>query len=450
MDTKNYESCLYNDIDGSLWDFFLTDDSLFYNIDAHGEFYESTMLMENVKLYDIAADKNGIYIVCLTANEELYFLTYKNNEWEEKIIKKSDRHSTIRNIHIYANNNTVHIFYNSIHDTTRRPTLNHFYNSNNKWVYNPVNTNSLSSMHNYFIDSYNNSDIIVFYYSLMQNKLSLHAVVFSHTNSSWSKDKRITSSEIGTNIANLFIDSKNLLHILYCYGEQVYWKKFSMDIYTPFIKLKSLNKSVLTENIPSRKYLLFEWNNRLWLTWEIENHICVHTNDNSHSWTIHQPLLDVESQVIKYICSPNEQYPYPKAFITYSVKINKQWLIVGKDDLPGIPNIPIISEQFQENEIVAETGQDDNPLQEDALAADTVMEDPSFGDNALIEESHVEQNPMIEDNTSNESIGTAFSTTSTDNLLDNDTCQFLQSESFTQKSKKHFEGFIERIRNIFH
>lgn len=363
-----------------LWNFYISNNSVFYKIIENDVPIRNVKLIDNVKNYDVTLDLDrNVHLVCVRNNEELCYLYHSKDSWKKRVFKESSSKSCIDFINIKNINKTIHIFYSYKNNTNKEMyKIFHLYTSDEKWKYAYLGSTIMSkNIRIYFIDYSEKGNLIIIYQSQTRNKSKIYARIFDHNNYTWSVKKELKFKKDSITIKNLFIDSENNLHYIYVDNRRVSYLKDNFNNFKNLLETYNLSNSITLGDNVNEDYVIFEINNMLWICWKIKDTLYyTYSEDFGESWCEKEKFESNDIFSIKYFSCNYTDMKILKSLTTFGINRNNKLYLLGSDvdffdtqepknniSLDGIEMteedcddeiIDAIAEDIDENEMVKE------------------------------------------------------------------------------------------------
>lgn len=333
---------------GELMNFYIKEKSIYYRKICDDMQIEDIKLIDKVKMYDVTLDsKDNIHLICVTDEGKLYYFIKSDIKLEKIILKKfGSKANSIDFISIAVINNIVHIFYSfkNILDNDILKII-HLCKKGLNWKINylqsvPLLENRLP----YLMDYASNGDIVLLFKMQNNSKLELYLRIYSHIYRKWENTIKINLSVNNINITNLFIDSKDNIHIIYeC-------KENTNSVYYSFENIKNLYKDnkwreyTLIKSEEPIMYKFFEVEEKLWIIWRTKDYIHYKSSaDYGKNWTENKIHTIDDITNIHYIGSKYKDISILKSIKTFGNINENSMYLVGLDK-----NIQICEENTTE------------------------------------------------------------------------------------------------------
>ncbi|MEJ8552907.1 hypothetical protein [Tepidibacter sp. Z1-5] len=391
----------YNLIDRKnegIWNFYIKDNSIYYKIINQDICKEETILIDNIKNYDINIDsENNIHLICVTYSGEFCYFTYSNNEWKKTIIEEYDPElNSIDYLDIIIIDKIIHVFY-SFRNVINKNLLNIIhYIYDDKWKVNYLEQISLSNntTNPYFVDYHPNGDIFL----LFKEEKETYLRIFNLSSRTWKESQKIKCSIDDADVINFFIDNKYNINLIYKNNATtIHAVNNSGDI----SNYDKWSKNILVEEIEDINFSIFEVDTKLYIIWRNEEFLyCKYSDDFGISW--------MKERKFKYdniysICYKGNEYKDTKLLEyinTFGNIKDNEISLVGIDD-----NIlfctEILEEPIEENENlesnrnnsydeqIIQKNDSEEYIKEDSL---TIVDDVNFFRSNIKEESVSQKN----------------------------------------------------------
>lgn len=279
------------------------DNHLVYDLYKGSHFLKSSTLSEKISMYSIDIDdKDSIHIVALNDVGDLIYYKSVEDQWSSQKIAWFDLSSNLYNqLEIKIINDELHLLYNYSNLINSNVwTIQHIiYNGKIKKKYNAIRylSKKYSKPFAFDVDSIGNIHLI--YQSNMQN-YQMHYGFYSPFANKWSyKNKKISQDNINSISPNIFVDSKDTIHLTWTEAENNYVCK-------KYIKMDSHGKNKYIWREMDLSFLpnldidststIFEQENDLKFAYESNNYIYpLYSKDFGKTWK----KIDDKKQSIK-------------------------------------------------------------------------------------------------------------------------------------------------------
>lgn len=337
MNSFNFESkTLLNKGNGQIWNFYISNHSIFYNItDENKDFTKKVKLIDDVKSHDITLDSaDNIHIACSKNDGSLCYLHHANGDWKKRVFKKSTSKSNIEFINILNIDMSIHIFYAFRTNNTNKPyKIFHMYNLDNEWKYEHLTSNVFAkNTRPYFVD-YNKKGHIFFLYKYRnQGKKKIHVRILDPQKNKWTITKDLKFKRDNIDIINLLIDSKDNIHFLYKYKNNLQYTNHPYKDFNRLLKVNVKNKSINLESKENVDYHIFENDNRLWISWNTREFLhYTSSEDYGKVWREKEYLESNETYKVKYVGLEYKGIGITKPLVTFGIDKNSEMYLLGMD-----------------------------------------------------------------------------------------------------------------------
>lgn len=314
---------------------------LIYDIYESSNLVESNILAQNIRIYSATIDfDDTIYVLALNNLGDLIYYRYFKEQWSSQIIAKFDISSNLYNqLEIFIHGDNLHILYNYSNLINSNVwTIQHIiYNQGIKKKYNAIRYLARKYPKPFIFDIDNIGNIHLIYQSNIE-KPQIHYGFYSPFANKWSyKNKKISRDDINSLSPNIFIDSKDTIHITWI-------EKENKTINPKYIKMNSKGKEkyiwtkvdlpyISNLNIDSSS-ILFEEKNILKYLYESDDNVyLIYSKDFGSTWIKENSMkqLDKYSKLSKIALNKKDNlYKLNYGYIKLLPKLNILYLNINE------------------------------------------------------------------------------------------------------------------------
>ncbi|WP_432665357.1 hypothetical protein R9X47_03650 [Wukongibacter baidiensis] len=322
---------------GQIWNFYISNNSLFYRIIVNNTPIKKVKLIDNIKTYDVAMETgDDIDLVCVKNNNELIYFKHSNNSWKRKTFKKTNSKSDIDFVNLLNVKNSIHIFYAFRNHAENKPyKVFHIYSQSNQWKYNYLAPVMITkNIKPYFVD-YNRNGEILFLYKFnanTKNRGKIYVKIFDGKRNRWSSAVNLKFQNESTNILNLLIDSKDTIHFVFKENNSVRYLDQRINDFNNMVGSLKLNNKINLGDIVDTDYHIFEVDDNLWISWKSNDklyHLC--PKKQASNLTERELLESDNIFTAKFLGTLYKDKSFSKHLITFGTNINNEIFLLGLD-----------------------------------------------------------------------------------------------------------------------
>ena len=184
-------------------------------------------------------------------------------------------------------NNVIHIFYYLINTKDNHSCcLVHYYKTNFKWQNNIVDNIDFNILTNFRVIE-TPSNIIIFYFKIIDGYEELFMKLYDIKNNTWSKASQITNTHNQKLYLSVIKDAEELFHIAYSENHSEKYQCCYINGYIDTLNhFKVESTSDISQSIVCTFPTLLYYNKILYFQWiEYDNLNFKYSNNNGYSWS---------------------------------------------------------------------------------------------------------------------------------------------------------------------